>query len=46
MKNHKGQISQYVELYGEGMLVYWYGYLDSLKRDKYEIVDRKELGLE
>ena len=45
-KNHKGQIAQYVELYGEGLLVYWYGYLDSLKRKRYEIVDRKELGLE
>ena len=45
-KNHKGQISQYVELYGEGLLVYWYGYLDSLKKDRYEIVDRRELGLE
>jgi len=45
-KNHRGQVSQYVELYGPGMLVYWYGYLDNLRRSGYVIVDRRELGLE
>ena len=45
-KNHRGQVSQYVELYGHGMLVYWYGYLTNLQRKNYVIVDRRELGLE
>ena len=45
-KNHRGQVSQYVELYGQGILVYWYGYLDVLKSRGYTIVDRKELGIE
>ena len=44
-KNHGGQVSQYVELYGQGILVYWYGYLDSLKSRGYTIIDRKEMGL-
>ena len=45
-KNHRGQVSDYVELYGQGILVYWYGYLDVLKTRGYTIVDRKELGIE
>ena len=45
-KNHRGQVSDYVELYGQGILVYWYGYLDTLKTRGYNIVDRKELGIE
>ena len=45
-KNHRGQVSDYVELYGQGILVYWYGYLDTLKTRGYTIVDRKELGIE
>ena len=45
-KNHRGQVSKYVELYGQGILVYWYGYLDTLKSRGYTIVDRKELGIE
>ena len=44
-KNHGGQVSKYVELYGQGILVYWYGYLDSLKSRGYTIIDRKEMGL-
>ena len=44
-KNHRGQVSKYVELYGQGILVYWYGYLDSLKSKGYSIIDRKEMGL-
>mgnify|MGYP006218135653 FL=1 len=45
-KNHRGQVSDYVELYGQGILVYWYGYLDNLKSRGYTIVDRRELGIE
>jgi len=45
-KNHRGQVSKYVELYGQGILVYWYGYLDTLKSRSYTIVDRHEMGLE
>ncbi len=45
-KNHRGQVSEYVELYGQGILVYWYGYLDVLKSRGYTIVDRHEMGLE
>ena len=44
-KNHGGQVSKYVELYGQGILVYWYGYLDNLKSRGYTIVDRREMGL-
>jgi len=44
-KNHRGQVTQYVELYGQGILVYWYGYLDNLKSRGYTIVDRREMGL-
>ena len=44
-KNHRGQVSKYVELYGQGILVYWYGYLDALKSKGYTIIDRKEMGL-
>jgi hypothetical protein len=44
-KNHRGQVSKYVELYGQGILVYWYGYLDSLQSKGYTIIDRKEMGL-
>ena len=44
-KNHRGQVSKYVELYGQGILVYWYGYLDSLQSKGYSIIDRKEMGL-
>ena len=44
-KNHRGQISKYVELYGQGILVYWYGYLDTLRTRGYTIIDRKEMGL-
>ena len=44
-KNHGKQVSKYVELYGQGMLVYWYGYLDVLKSKGYTIVDRREMGL-
>ena len=44
-KNHSGQVSKYVELYGQGILVYWYGYLDNLKSRGYTIIDRKEMGL-
>ena len=45
-KNHRGQVSQYVELYGQGMLVYWYGYLDVLKSKGYTIINRREMGME
>ena len=45
-KNHGKQVSQYVELYGQGILVYWYGYLDALKSRGYTIVDRREMGME
>jgi hypothetical protein len=34
-KNHRGQVSKYVELYGQGILVYWYGYLDSSHLQKH-----------
>ena len=44
-KNHRGQVSKYVELYGQGILVYWYGYLDTLRTRGYTIIDRKEMGL-
>ena len=45
-KNHGKQVSKYVELYGQGILVYWYGYLDVLKSRGYTIVDRREMGME
>ena len=45
-KNHGKQVSKYVELYGQGILVYWYGYLDVLKSRGYTIIDRKEMGME
>lgn len=44
-KNHRGQVSKYVELYGQGILVYWYGYLDTLRTGGYTIVDRHQMGL-
>ena len=37
-KNHRGQVSKYVELYGQGILVYWYAYLDNLKSRGYTII--------
>jgi len=45
-KNHGKQVSKYVELYGQGILVYWYGYLNVLKTRGYTIVDRREMGME
>jgi len=45
-KNHGKQVSKYVELYGQGILVYWYGYLDVLKSRGYTIIDRREMGME
>jgi hypothetical protein len=39
-------VSKYVELYGQGILVYWYGYLDVLKSRGYTIIDRREMGME
>lgn len=40
-----GQVGPYVEYYGPGLLVYWYGYLDNLPCPGFDIVDRQELGL-
>lgn len=41
-----GQVGPYVEFYGPGLLVYWYGYLDTLPNPGFDIVDRRQLGLE
>ncbi len=40
-----GQVGPYTEFYGPGLLVYWYGYLDTLTCPGFDIVDRRELGL-
>lgn len=40
-----GQVGPYVEFYGPGLLVYWYGYLDNLACPGFDVVDRQLLGL-
>lgn len=36
---HTRQLKFYEELYGPGMVVYWYGYLDEVSADNYLITD-------
>ena len=45
-KNFKGQLSKYVEMFGNGIVVYWFGFIDDLEYPPgIEIMDRNICNL-
>ncbi|MEM3852241.1 MAG: C15orf41 family protein [Methanomassiliicoccales archaeon] len=37
-RNHRKQFRQYVELFGDGMVVYWFGIIDDIKGDEHILI--------
>ena len=37
-KNHRKQFRQYVELFGDGMVLYWFGIIDDIRGDEHVLI--------